>query len=66
MLIVAPSGNTNDATSSEMPRFFCALFIVTGSVAALDDVENATSCACTTPAKNCRRRSGVKSRSSSG
>ena len=61
MLIVAPSGKTNDATSSDTPRFCWAFFIVTGNAAALDDVENATSCAGTTPGKKWRSLSGVNS-----
>jgi hypothetical protein len=45
MLMVAPSGNTNEDTSSETPRFFSETSMVTGRVPPLDDVEKATSCA---------------------
>ena len=41
MLIVAPSGNTNDETSSATPTFFSTTSMVTGSVAPLDEVEKA-------------------------
>ena len=66
MLMVAPSGRTNAATSFGTPRLPSATFIVTGRVAALDEVENATSCAGATPRKKSRARSGVSSLSSSG
>ena len=66
MLMVAPSGSTNDATSFDTPRFRSVTRIVTGSVAALEDVEKATSCACAIPRKNVTGPIGVKSRSSTG
>ncbi len=44
MLIVAPSGSTNDDTSLETPSCSSAVSIVTGKVAFELDVENATSC----------------------
>ena len=66
MLMVAPSGRTNEATSSDTPRFRSAARIVTGSVAALDDVENATSCAWETPRKNVTGPIRVKSASRVG
>ena len=43
ILIVAPSGRTNDETSSETPSSFSHLSIVTGSVAPLELVEKARS-----------------------
>ena len=51
MLMVAPSGKTKEETSSETPSFSWAISIVTGSVAALDEVENATSWAGAMPEK---------------
>src|SRR5690606_9859299 len=52
MLIVAPSGITVVATTGLTPRFFSATDMVTGMVAELDDVENATSIASRAPRKN--------------
>jgi hypothetical protein len=43
MLIVAPSGSTNEATGRDTPSFSCATSMVTGSVALELDVEKATS-----------------------
>ena len=66
MLMVAPSGSANEETSSETPRSRSAVSIVTGRVAALDEVENATSCAGATPRRKRTGVSGVRKRSSSG
>jgi hypothetical protein len=43
MLMVAPSGSTNDDTLLETPRSSSAVSIVTGSVALEDEVEKAMS-----------------------
>ena len=45
MFIVAPIGRTKLDTSFSTFKWFCTLSIVTGSVAALELVEKATSCA---------------------
>ena len=45
MLIVAPIGRTKLATSLSTPKFSSTHSIVTGKVAALELVENASSCA---------------------
>ena len=45
MFTVAPSGSTKEETSSDTPSFSSARSMVTGSVAALELVENASSCA---------------------
>jgi len=58
MLIVAPSGNTNDDTSSETPSFSSQRSMVTGSVAPLELVENATSCTGAIPETKVRSGSG--------
>ena len=52
MLMVAPSGNTNDDTSSETPNFSSTRSMVTGRVAPLELVVNATNCAGPIPWKN--------------
>ena len=45
MLIVAPSGCTNELIERGTPSFFCAISIATGSVALLLDVLNDTAIA---------------------
>ena len=45
MLIVAPIGRTKLATSLSTPKFPSTHSIVTGKVAALELVENASNCA---------------------
>src|SRR3989338_442752 len=52
MLIVAPNGIVVLAITGLMPRFFSATDSVTGMVAELDDVENATRVASRAPRKN--------------
>ncbi len=49
MLIVAPSGSTEEATGRLMPRLSVAQAIVTGKVADEDDVEKATAIASAMP-----------------
>ena len=52
IFIVAPKGRTNDDTSSLTPNSSSHLSIVTGSVAPLELVENASNCAGPIPVKN--------------
>ena len=66
MLMVAPSGSANEATSSETPRSCSAVSMVTGRVAALDEVEKATSCAGATPRRKRSGVTGVRNCSSAG
>ena len=66
MLIVAPRGRTNEETSSDTPSFSSQRSMVTGSVAPLELVENATSWAGAIPAKKVRIVIGVKSLSRIG
>ena len=64
MLIVAPSGIANDATSLCTPSRCSTVLSVTGNVAPLDDVVNATSMGWRILAKNrsgCRRPSNTSS-----
>ena len=66
MLIVAPSGSTNDDTSSDTPSFSSTRSMVTGRVAPLELVVNATSCTGAIPWKNTFHFMGVNSFSSTG
>ena len=52
MLIVAPSGSTEEAIGLPIPRFLLAAVMVTGRVALDEDVENATACGSATPRMN--------------
>ena len=52
MLMVAPSGSTNDVTSRETPSFSCTFFMLTGSVPADEHVVNAIIMASLMPWKN--------------
>ena len=53
ILIVAPKGKTNEDISSDTPKSFSQRFIVTGSVAPLELVENANSCTGAIDLKKC-------------
>ena len=53
MLMVTPTGSTNDDTSSETPRCFWVRSIVKGRVAALELVEKASICTGKIALKNC-------------
>ncbi len=53
ILIVAPKGKTNDDISSDTPKSFSQRFIVTGSVAPLELVENANNCTGAIDLKKC-------------
>ena len=61
ILIVAPNGSTKDDISFETPRSFSQRFIVTGKVAPLELVENATNCTGPIDLKKCLRLTLVKS-----
>ena len=66
MLIVAPIGSTNDETRFETPTFCSTARIVTGSVAADEDVENAIASGSAMLRKWTHGRIRPSSRSSSG
>ena len=53
MLMVAPSGRTKEVVSFEVPSFSLHWRMVTGSVAPLELVEKASSCAGAIALKNC-------------
>ena len=66
MLMVAPRGSTKEVTSSDTPRFSSQHSILTGRVAPLLLVENATNCALLMPPKNLDSFILVKKRNTIG
>ena len=59
--MVAPSGRTKEVVSFEAPSFSLHWRMVTGSVAPLELVEKASSCAGAIALKNCEIFNGVNS-----